>query len=472
MKDGSRDDLLKWEPIPLHQFPKPIACFIEQVSKGLGCDPAFVALPLLVGLGSAVGLTRSLVLKSTWRELAILWGAVIAPSGTIKSPAMYLALRPVYRRQEANWRDYHASLSEHVAAVRRYERDLARWKSAGGEEEQPVLPIDPVAARTWTDDPTVDSLAPLLRDNPRGMLLARNELSGLIAGFDAFTGAKGRDVARWLEMFEGRPLQSDRRGSGACSVSMAGMWILGTLQPEIARSMFEGSYMYNGLTARFFLVMPPALPKRWNEFEPDEPSVAAVDATFERLYDLEMRKDELGNLVPFDVHLDAEARTLWAEMYNRHNQELDRLDGPLRAHWAKLEALRARIALIIHQVRLASGELSPGKAFELDATSLRCADELVCWFGREARRVYAWFQSSDDDRRDALVLSHLRASGPLTTRNLQRKNQRQFRSAVDVKGSLARLIEAGLVEFVEPSDPDARRETGLYRISQAEGGSA
>ena len=55
------------------------------------------------------------------------------------------------------------------------------------------------------------------------------------------------------------------------------------------------------------------------------------------------------------------------------------------------------------------------------------------------------------------VLGWIRASGELTARVIQRKNQRLFRSADDVHRVLNKLEREGLIETDSQSTVDSRR---------------
>jgi hypothetical protein len=88
-----------YQSFPVEVLPRPLADFASQGAKAIGCDPAYLALPLLAAMAAAVGNTRRIRLKDSWAEPAVLWTVVVAPSGTAKSPAFRLALRPLMRRQ-------------------------------------------------------------------------------------------------------------------------------------------------------------------------------------------------------------------------------------------------------------------------------------------------------------------------------------------------------------------------------------
>ena len=87
------------KPFPVDTLPEPLSGLVRAGSKALGCDPSYIALPLLAGLASAVGATRRIRLKSDWVEPCVLWAAIVGESGTLKSPAMSLALEPLRRLQ-------------------------------------------------------------------------------------------------------------------------------------------------------------------------------------------------------------------------------------------------------------------------------------------------------------------------------------------------------------------------------------
>ena len=55
-------------------------------------------------------------------------------------------------------------------------------------------------------------LAPILLANPRGLLMARDELAGWIGSFDRYSGGKGgADAAHWLSMHNGESVTVDRK---------------------------------------------------------------------------------------------------------------------------------------------------------------------------------------------------------------------------------------------------------------------
>lgn len=81
-----RDDkMLRYRPYPVDSLPEPLRGFVRGGAESIGCDPTYIALPLLAVCASAIGNTMRLRLKDGWDVPAILWVAIIgesdAPSG-------------------------------------------------------------------------------------------------------------------------------------------------------------------------------------------------------------------------------------------------------------------------------------------------------------------------------------------------------------------------------------------------------
>ncbi len=89
------DKPLAWRPFPVDALSEPLRSFVREAAKAIGCDPSFIALPLLAALAAAIGGARCVQLKSGWAEPAILWCAIIGESGTLKTPAFNWALQAI-----------------------------------------------------------------------------------------------------------------------------------------------------------------------------------------------------------------------------------------------------------------------------------------------------------------------------------------------------------------------------------------
>jgi len=436
--DNEADAVDDWEfqPFPVDALPEPVRTFVVDGAQAIGCDPSYLGLPLLTALASAIGNTRRLELKRGWRVPPILWTAIVGESGTSKTPALQAALRPVYERQRKALKWYKESLE-------RYQIDLARWERNGALEEE--KPKEPHAERLVVNDTTVEALALILAKNPRGVLLARDELGGWIGSFDRYVG-KGKtsaDEACWLSMFHAGSITIDRKTGLQRTIHapQAAVSVVGGIQPGILRRALGREHRESGLAARLLLSYPPRQPKRWTETEIDAHIEAELLRIFDRLYELKPADIDGCEFVPVIVRLDDNAKSVWTEYYDSHAAEQAELTGDLAAAWSKLEEYAARFALVIHFVRWAAGDVLDET--RLDEESMRAGIALVNWCKREARRVYAVLDESDVERDQHRLIEWIkRKGGTVTVREVQ-MGCRWLRGPGAAEAALEELVKAG-----------------------------
>jgi hypothetical protein len=105
----------------------------------------------------------------------------------------------------------------------------------------------------------------------------------------------------------------------------------------------------------------------------------------------------------------SEAQAAWIDFYNDHAAQ--QAEGDLAAAFSKLEGYAARLALVIHCVREADGDVSLAPDDCIDAESIRRAVRIVRWFCDETRRIYAQFGESDQERDQRALLEIVRSRG-------------------------------------------------------------
>ena len=359
-----------------------------------------MALPVLAGLASAIGNTRRICLKHSWCEPAIVWGVIVGDSGTLKSPALEIALRPIRRRQQAAMKAFAEAMEAYKVRLMQYEKELTAWKRSSTEGEPPVKPEEPQADRCWCDDTTIEALAVLLQQNPRGLLLKRDELAGWLGSFDRYSQGRGADAAKWLEMFGGRSIMVDRKSgqSKTIYIQRAAVSVTGTIQPETLRRALGVEHRENGLTARLLLACPPPQAKHWTEDDISHEIESRMEDLFDKLYSLQLVTDSQGDAGPLDLPLTAAAKAAWVHFYDGHAREQEELTGDLAAVWSKLEGYAARLGLIVHLVRWAAGDRTLDNPNMIDERSIEAGVRLSQWLGHEASRLYAILGESDEQR--------------------------------------------------------------------------
>jgi hypothetical protein len=462
----------RFQPFPTDALPEPIRGFVVAGAKAIGCDASYLALPMLSALAAAIGNTRRIQLKRGWSAPAIIWTAIVGESGTSKTPAFKLVIQPFRDRQRKALEAHAEAMKDYEADLAHYDKALSAWKrDKKTEEPPPTKPDPPYAARYLVQDTTVEALAQLLLSNPRGVLLAHDELAGWIGSFDRYAGGKGgADAAHWLSMHNGESIVVDRKTGNPPTiyVPQASVSVTGGIQPAILHRALGIEHRESGLAARLLLTCPPRKPKRWTEAHIDPDAQDELARLVDRLYDLQLAVDDKGDPCPVVLGLTRDAKAAWKEYYNHHAEEQTDLTGELSAAWSKLEEYAARLALVIHCVRWAADDANLDTPDAVDAASMKAGIELAQWFKAETRRVYALLSESDDDREQRRLIEWIeRKGGAVTAREVQ-QGHRQYCTAQDAEAALGELAKAGCGQWHDaPPGPKGGRPSSVFRLSTA-----
>lgn len=263
-------------------LPDDLRDYVLDVADRQQSPPDFVAVAALCGLAALVGNKVRICPKQNddWQVVPNLWGAIIGRPSAMKSPAMRSALAPIYGLQDAlrkQWEadcrasDVEAALSSLDAkeagkraakAIKAGDRDEAKRlleEQHAGDDEEPPCP------RLIVNDATVEKLGELMNENPRGLLLIRDELAGFIARMHAEEYQSER--AFYLEAFNGDgSFTYDRIGRGTIHIETATLSIIGGIQPSRIAPLVRGAMTGandDGLIQRLQLTVWPDEPLTW-----------------------------------------------------------------------------------------------------------------------------------------------------------------------------------------------------------------
>lgn len=432
-------------PFPVEALPDIAREFVIEGARTLGCDPAYVALPVLTVLAGCIGNTRRIRLKRKWSEPAVLWTVIVSPSGTMKSPAIELAMEEIYRIQMRKVQEFQRALMEYRVHYREFEKALSQWKRKKDDSLPPSELEAPRCPRLVVSDITVERLGQLLQQNPRGLLVCRDELAGWVTGFNQYKSRGGSDVANWLELHRCGTLIVDRKNlSQPIVIPRASVSIAGGIQPRTLARVLTAQLHECGLAARLLTAMPPRQPKRWNDVELSGSIEQKYKQLIERLLSLDFVTNTDGEPEPKDVLLGPEAKIMWSTFVNEWNMEQMVVHEELSAAFSKLEGYAARFTLIHHLATYPDID-----CMEVQEDSIQAGITLSRWFANEAERVHAMIGMTPDERSTQQLADLIRAKGgSITPRDLQRSNGRRYRTVEESIQALDNLVTAGIGSWV------------------------
>ncbi|GLT24038.1 hypothetical protein GCM10007933_35090 [Zoogloea oryzae] len=369
-------------PFDYAMLPDRLRPWVADVADRMQCPPDFVAVPMVAALGNLIGRRCAIrpQARSDWQEFPNLWGCIVGRPGMMKSPAMMAALAPLVRLEaraleewtaaQGQWKAEteiakaraDARRSEATKALRKNPDALVDVASFLGAEEEEA----PTLRRYTVASATVEALAEKLIENPRGLLVVRDELPGWLAGLDredatelrAFlmTGWNGKDG--WT---------FDRIARGHRRVPAVCLGVVGGAQPgplgEYLRAAMRGGASDDGMLARFGLLVWPETGGKWKNVDryPDGPAKDAAFGVFADLdgFDPLARGAELeGEDGPPFLRFDPEALEAFTEWRTGFEADLRTGDlyPALESHLAKYRKLVPALALTFH---LADGHTGP-----------------------------------------------------------------------------------------------------------------
>ena len=374
-----------WNATPLPEFPPDclppeIAPYVMDNAARAGVDPAQVALYCYTACAALIRSDIDLQMQEdsgedgrTWRERAILWGAVVGDPSTGKGPTADIALHKFYKiasalrmKDEAAWEQYDKDSKVHERRMQSWYAEQAKSKT---DLLEPVPPTKPPRERLWTDDVTKEVVAKLLCENPRGKIaIIKDELASWFGGFDAYgNGKSDKDRPDWLSFYESRERYVDRAMEGrSYHVPSWGGVILGGIQPEVLAKI-SGKLGADGMLQRFQLIL--AKPKRKGEKRaPDAEAARQWNRIQENLADMRSSGRSVQLSPEAAQFMDAQGE--WIE-----NAMLAGLAPSLVAALGKWPGLFGRLMLVSHCIESASHGMQHPAAF----VSLRTAEQVWRW---------------------------------------------------------------------------------------------
>jgi hypothetical protein len=484
---ASTDD--EWEdPVPLPEglppvvsldpamIPEPLRGWIIDVCERMQVPPDFAAAGAVVVAGSLVGRRVGIYPKrqDDWLVVPNLWGAVVGRPSLLKSPALAEVMKPLARLIAEAYEKYQKAMLAYEtdvmvaeatkAALKDELKKAAREAASGGDRskldeiarrsQDTEVPEEPVLRRYKTEDATVEKISEILLENPRGILVHRDELSGWLRNLDK-QGREG-DRSFYLEAWNGTgSFDVDRIGRGSLHVPALCLSILGSIQPGPLSTYIyqatQGEKGDDGLLQRFQLLVWPDPPTAWRNVDrwPDTEAKNRAYEVFKRLDALDPKacgatdEDEEG--IPA-VRFTDDAQEVFDEWRDELESTLRVGDLPpaLESHLAKYGSLMPSLALVFQLIEFADGSRDGG------AVGHRAALQAAVWceyLETHAARLYSSAENPAMDGARSL-LDRIRkgeVSDGDCTRSVYRKHWTKLSTPEEVNSACQVLEEFGWI---------------------------
>ena len=401
---------------PLEVLPEELSALVRAGSSAQTCPPDFIAVPMIAVLGAAIGTSCVVEIKPHWRERPCLYVAVVGEPGSIKSPALSLAVKPIYSIQHEYSQEHDEATQKYDLDMEEYEEAIKSYKQFG--RERPRKPIRPKMKHAFSTNATIESMFDMLHSNPRGILMKNDELSSWVLGMNQYRAGKGDDQQKYMSFWSGDQEKIDRKTQDPIYIENPFVCITGNIPPDVLPKLTNEQGHEDGFIHRILFSYPDVVRIRWTSSEIDPYLLANYDSLVRALYAIPWRNVDGNPYSPNVIRLSADAEKLFKDWFNDHEEEKEQPLFPicLRGPWGKFRGYCARLTLILHLART-GGELDPDGISRDDMLNGIILTE---YFKKHCRRVYAKLQITDKDMQVQRVAewARTRTNGILTPRDL------------------------------------------------------
>ena len=389
------------EPVPLPEglapvrvldpalIPEPLRPWLLDIAGRMEIPPDYSTAAAMTALGSVIGRGCGIFPKKqdNWLVVPNTFGGVIGRPSLLKSPAIAEAMKPIDRLETEARDEYNNALRAYEvdkmvmdAKREKLRHDIKKLVQENEEYSAETLKnqlageqaAEPTRRRYFTADGTPEKIVDLLNQNPRGIMIKRDELIGWLTSLDR----DGREGARalFLEGWNGTGRYSyDTISRGTVDVEALTLSVFGAITPgplsQYIYSTTKGGGGDDGLLQRFQLLVHPDPPTDWKNVDrwPDNEQKNKAFEIFKALSGEipgailaegesipALRFSPGGQAVFDDWRAELERRLRGGEVQG----------SVLESHLGKFRSLMPSLALIIHLVNVVGGIEQPSPVSE------------------------------------------------------------------------------------------------------------
>jgi CRISPR-associated protein Cmr3 len=341
---------------------------IKKVSAWMGVDPEAVLTHLLpIAAGLINPNSRIVVKKSTnFVEPCLLYSAVVAETGSRKTPTLNIPKAPLVKLQAEEDERYNAELKA-------YKKELDAYNHRRKENKDDEPPVPPHPPREfYVDNVTVESLDEIKGFQPnKAFTMIKDELSGLFASHGAYKGGRGSDKESFLSGWGGGGVKKNRRSKDSrVSLARDSLSITGGIQPDKLRALFGDFTDAQGEWARFLWYQMPMRPYK----------IPRHDAAYNLGHLLESIYRKLDSLPELEFYFSKEGQKFYDDWYDkRYEQTRNEAKPGLKAAMAKMPGQAARLIGVLHVLNGVSSQ-PPEVQEEISLTTVRAGCHLAQFY--------------------------------------------------------------------------------------------
>lgn len=349
-------------PFPIEIFPKSIQEIIIEANDKYQFSIDYLGAGILSAAATAIGNTHKIIFKENWIEQCNLYMVIVGRPGDSKSHALNFCYKPINSYEDILYKEYEDSLKEYEDNYN--SEDKSKTKK-------------PILKKYLISDFTPEALILNHYNNPRGLCIYVDELSGWLNNFNRYNNSG--EAQTYLSIWSGNTFSSDRASGKSIRIKNPYINVIGSTQTSVLKDFSKNGRSSNGFMDRLLFVYPEN-PKtlKWNIKKVNRQIIKNFDTIFDIL--IQLKTDE--NNEPFFISLEKLAeKHLFKWQNNRPEKYLFEYE---RSIDVKLQQYTIRFSLILELLFYAA-ENKPKKQISID--SIKSSIKLFNYFYKNALKV-------------------------------------------------------------------------------------
>jgi hypothetical protein len=346
---------------PINAFSEDMQKLIYAYSEAKGYPTEYFLQSVLGAVSTAIG--RSVVLNTgNYTAIGSLWCIILGRKGYTKSESLDDAFKPIRKHQFELQDKYRGEMDE-----------WEEWK-ANNPKDKSKPPPEP--AKHVVNDTTPEKLVIMLSNNPKGIGMVYDEISGFVGRFNRY--AAGGDEQMFLTLFNGSSVMRDRINGVSAYAKHTYLTIIGTTQPSILNEVFSGKSQ-SGFFDRWIISQPDGFKKQY----PNQFGINPIDeAKYERMI-LSLLYQEFKG-ASYEMKYPPESYTIVNDFQKYMvDQQNETENDDYRGILAKMEIYLHKFALLLQCIEWVNG----GLVEEVSPQSATGAVILTKYFIDQAQKV-------------------------------------------------------------------------------------
>lgn len=348
-------------------LPKILFAKVKDISVRIDVAPESVATMLFSVLGGLLGRRVNVRPKRNDNWLSYpccLWGCLVSRPGNKKSPLLTEILKPIYKLEDFASEKFNEAYKsaqpklQIIAEKKKFiekqikksieepgEGDLLKFEADLASLSDEEAKAKPIRTRYYTSDATGPKLIEMMAENPSGLLIIRDELSGTFQNFDVPGNESLRTLFLESHAGTGRITQ-DRVSAGTRTANGMGATLIGSIQPGPLARILNAST--DGMIQRFgLLVTLKDSIGELRDIAPDENANSHYELFCNAI-------SHLSANAPVSLAFTPEAQGKFFAWYNSNTAFINKAgtSDAIRSHLSKYPSVLCALAAIIHLAEL------------------------------------------------------------------------------------------------------------------------